>query len=144
MPRLYEYDIRSGLKSLRGLKEFGIYLKADPAMRQPPPLADESILVTDLMADAKLLAHPVPPGSAADLSDRMILAPIALNRNVDDEACQASFQRPINHHGPPNQASAPDTSISGRAAAELQSPRLAQIIYSVPRQCSSAAVEGDT
>src|SRR5262249_31479300 len=51
--------------------------------------------------------------------------------------------RPINQHGPPNQASAPGTSISGRAAAELKSPRLAQNIYSVPRQCSDAAVEED-
>ena len=41
-------------------------------------LADDSILVTDLDADPALLTRPVTPGSAADLGDRMILAPIAL------------------------------------------------------------------
>ena len=49
-------------------------------------LADDSILVTDLDANPKLLERPVTPGSAADLGDRMILAPVALNRNLDDEA----------------------------------------------------------
>jgi hypothetical protein len=49
-------------------------------------LADDSILVTDLDANPGLLARPVTPGSAADLGDRMILAPIALNRSLDDEA----------------------------------------------------------
>ena len=48
-------------------------------------LADDSILVTDLNADPGML-RPVTPGSAADLGDRMILAPVALNRNLDDEA----------------------------------------------------------
>jgi hypothetical protein len=49
-------------------------------------LADDSILVTDLDADPALLIRPVTPGSAADLGDRMILAPVALNPNLDDEA----------------------------------------------------------
>jgi hypothetical protein len=49
-------------------------------------LADDSILVTDLNADPGLVTRPVTPGSAADLGDRMILAPVALNRNLDDEA----------------------------------------------------------
>jgi hypothetical protein len=49
-------------------------------------LADDSILVTDLDADPKKLQQPVTPGSASDLGDRMILAPVALNPNLDDEA----------------------------------------------------------
>lgn len=49
-------------------------------------LSDDSVLVTDLAADPKLVAQPVTPGSAADLGDRMILAPIALNPELDDEA----------------------------------------------------------
>ncbi|MFF4924243.1 DEAD/DEAH box helicase [Kitasatospora sp. NPDC001261] len=49
-------------------------------------LADDSILVTDLDADPKLVQRPVTPGSASDLGDRMILAPVALNRSLDDEA----------------------------------------------------------
>jgi hypothetical protein len=49
-------------------------------------LADDSILVTDLDAAPDKLVRPVTPGSAADLGDRMILAPVALNRGLDDEA----------------------------------------------------------
>jgi hypothetical protein len=41
--------------------------------------------VTDLDADPVLLVHPVTPGSASDLGDRMILASVALNPNIDDE-----------------------------------------------------------
>ncbi|MFI1415700.1 DEAD/DEAH box helicase family protein [Streptomyces sp. NPDC020707] len=49
-------------------------------------LADDSALVTDFGADPALVAKPVTPGSAADLGERMILAPVALNPNLDDEA----------------------------------------------------------
>lgn len=49
-------------------------------------LSDDSVLVTDLDADPKLVARPVTPGRASDLGDRMILAPIALNPSLDDEA----------------------------------------------------------
>ncbi|MEV3972753.1 DEAD/DEAH box helicase family protein [Streptomyces sp. NPDC050698] len=49
-------------------------------------LADDSALVTDFGADPKLVAKPVTPGSAADLGERMILAPVALNPDLDDEA----------------------------------------------------------
>lgn len=49
-------------------------------------LADDSALVTDFDADPKLVAKPITPGSAADLGERMILAPVALNPDLDDEA----------------------------------------------------------
>lgn len=49
-------------------------------------LADDSVLVTDLDADPALLARAVTPGSAADLGDRMILAPVALNQSLTDES----------------------------------------------------------
>ncbi len=49
-------------------------------------LADDSILVTDLGADPALLARAVTPGSAADLGDRLILAPVALNPSLTDES----------------------------------------------------------
>jgi hypothetical protein len=52
-------------------------------------LADDSILVTDLDADPDLVSRPVTPGSAADLGDRMILAPVALNTTLDDEAVRS-------------------------------------------------------
>jgi hypothetical protein len=59
-------------------------------------LADDSVLVTDLDADPRLLAKPVTPGSAADLGERMILAPVALNRSLSDQAVRvlaAQFSR---------------------------------------------------
>lgn len=49
-------------------------------------LSDDSVLVTDLDAEPELVSKPVTPGSAADLGDRMILAPVALNPNLDAEA----------------------------------------------------------
>ncbi|MGP3974458.1 DEAD/DEAH box helicase [Streptomyces sp. 8N114] len=49
-------------------------------------LADDSALVTDFDANSKLVAKPVTPGSASDLGERMILAPRALNPDLDNEA----------------------------------------------------------
>ncbi|MER6401491.1 DEAD/DEAH box helicase family protein [Kitasatospora sp. NPDC001603] len=49
-------------------------------------LADDSALVTDFGADPALVSKPVTPGSASDLGERMILAPVALNPDLDDEA----------------------------------------------------------
>lgn len=42
--------------------------------------------MTDLDADLNLVSRPVTPGSAADLGNRMILAPVSLNPNLSDEA----------------------------------------------------------
>lgn len=47
-------------------------------------LADDSVLVTDLDANPAEIVHPVSPGSAADLGDRMILSPVTLNSELDD------------------------------------------------------------
>jgi hypothetical protein len=47
-------------------------------------LTDDSVLVTDLNADPQQVTRPVTPGSAADLGDRMILAPILLNPGLDE------------------------------------------------------------
>ncbi|MGP3978303.1 hypothetical protein ACTWQF_30720 [Streptomyces sp. 8N114] len=49
-------------------------------------LADDSALVTDFGADPALVAKLVTPGSAADLGERMILAPVALNPDLDNKA----------------------------------------------------------
>jgi hypothetical protein len=49
-------------------------------------LADDSALVTDFGADPALVAKPVTPGSATDLGERMILATVALNPDLGDEA----------------------------------------------------------
>jgi hypothetical protein len=49
-------------------------------------LADDSVLVTDLDANPDLVARPVTPGRAADLGDRLILAPLELNPALDPDA----------------------------------------------------------
>lgn len=49
-------------------------------------LADDSVLVTNLKADPKNLTNVVTPGSAADLGDRLVLAPVELNPTLDDAA----------------------------------------------------------
>ncbi|MGW4370129.1 DEAD/DEAH box helicase family protein [Nocardia takedensis] len=49
-------------------------------------LSDDSVLVTDMDAAPATLTRVITPGSAADLGDRMILAPVALNPSLDDEA----------------------------------------------------------
>ncbi|MEV8251665.1 helicase C-terminal domain-containing protein [Microbacterium sp. NPDC076768] len=47
-------------------------------------LADDSVLVTELGAGAADVAAPVTPERAADLGDRLILAPLALNPSADE------------------------------------------------------------
>lgn len=49
-------------------------------------LADDSVLVSDLNVDPAMVKKVVTPGSASDLGDRMILAPVALNPSLDDAA----------------------------------------------------------
>jgi hypothetical protein len=49
-------------------------------------LSDDSVLVTNLKADPKNLANVVTPGSAADLGDRLVLAPVQLNPSLGDDA----------------------------------------------------------
>lgn len=56
-------------------------------------LSDDGVLVTDLAADAGSVARPVTPERAADLGDRMILAPLALNPGmVEDSVRQLARQ----------------------------------------------------
>lgn len=49
-------------------------------------LADDGVLVTELDADATSVRQPITPDRAADLGDRLILAPLALNPNLLDES----------------------------------------------------------
>jgi len=49
-------------------------------------LADDSVLVTDLDAAQEMVMRPVTPQRAADLGDRMILAPLEINPNFDELA----------------------------------------------------------
>jgi hypothetical protein len=49
-------------------------------------LADDGVLVTELDADATSVRQPITPDRAADLGDRLILAPLALNPNLLDDS----------------------------------------------------------
>lgn len=49
-------------------------------------LADDSVLVTELGAHASDVIEPVTPGRAADLGDRLILAPLSLNPSLAEDA----------------------------------------------------------
>lgn len=49
-------------------------------------LSDDSVLVTNLKADPANLAKVITPGSAADLGDRLVLAPVQLNPSLGDDA----------------------------------------------------------
>ena len=48
-------------------------------------LAEDGVLVTHFDVAAKAAEHPVTPGSAADLGERMILTPQELNPEIADE-----------------------------------------------------------
>lgn len=52
-------------------------------------LADDGILVTELDADPDGVRDPITPERAADLGDRMILAPLALNPQMIDETIRS-------------------------------------------------------
>ncbi|MCL6423654.1 DEAD/DEAH box helicase family protein [Brachybacterium sp. JHP9] len=49
-------------------------------------LSDDGVLVTDLAADPADVLTPVTPDRAADLGDRLILAPLALNPSLGEDA----------------------------------------------------------
>lgn len=49
-------------------------------------LSDDGVLVTDLAADPADVMTPVTPERAADLGDRLILAPLALNPSLGEDA----------------------------------------------------------
>ena len=48
-------------------------------------LADDSVLVSGFDADPDLVSRPVTPNSAADLGDRLILAPLSINPQLADD-----------------------------------------------------------
>jgi hypothetical protein len=52
-------------------------------------LADDSVLITHFDADPKSVATSIFPDSAADLGDRLVLAPQELNPGVDEDEVRA-------------------------------------------------------
>ena len=61
-------------------------------------LADDSVLVTHFNADAESVAASIVPESAADLGDRLILAPQELNPAISHEAVRATARALANEH----------------------------------------------
>ena len=53
-------------------------------------LADDSVLVTHFDADPQQVASPITPTTAADLGDRMILAPQEINPLISDTAVRTA------------------------------------------------------
>jgi len=49
-------------------------------------LADDAILTQDLAVDPAYIAKAVTPGRASDIGDRVILAPLELDRSLDQDA----------------------------------------------------------
>ncbi len=61
-------------------------------------LADDSVLVTHFNADAQSVAASIVPDSAADLGDRLILAPQELNPAITHEAVRAAASALADEH----------------------------------------------
>lgn len=55
-------------------------------------LADDGVLVTEFGANPDSVARPITPGRAADLGDRLILAPQELNPNLNDNTVRMLVQ----------------------------------------------------
>lgn len=60
------------------------FANADRRIYLTATLADDSVLVTHFDADPSCAEHPIVPKSAADLGDRMILAPQEINPNLQE------------------------------------------------------------
>jgi hypothetical protein len=56
-------------------------------------LADDSVLVTNFDADPSSVDRPITPVTAADLGDRMILAPQEINATIGEEAIREALRR---------------------------------------------------
>ncbi|MGW3460397.1 hypothetical protein ACWDE9_12670 [Streptomyces olivaceoviridis] len=80
MPRAGSVPVMEAMRSM--LRRRSSWRSAAPSAG----VADDSALVTDFGPDPALVAKPVTPGSAADLGERMILVPVALDPDLDDEA----------------------------------------------------------
>ncbi|WP_327309826.1 DEAD/DEAH box helicase (plasmid) [Streptomyces sp. NBC_01298] len=107
-------------------------------------LADDSVLVTGLDARPQDVEQPVTPGSAADLGDRMILAPVALNPKMDPEAVRKLARQFAN--GDRNGDGTPDSHpvnvvvlVPSTAAAAAWHPYADQVVHAgeLPETVSS-------
>lgn len=66
------------------IQKFPSFAEAQRRIYLTATLAEDSILVTHFDADPTSIADPVVPKSAADLGDRLIVAPMSLNPGITD------------------------------------------------------------
>ena len=55
-------------------------------------LADDSVLVSDFNADGDTVSRPITPATAADLGDRLILAPQETNARISDQEVREALR----------------------------------------------------
>lgn len=67
------------------IEKFPTFHDAQRRIYLTATLADDSVLVTHFDADPDSIATPIVPGSAADLGDRLVIAPQELNPAIADD-----------------------------------------------------------
>lgn len=67
------------------------FASADRRIYLSATLADDSILVTDFGANPDSVAKPITPHTAGDIGERMILAPLELNPQLEIEDVRAAI-----------------------------------------------------
>jgi hypothetical protein len=70
------------------IEKFPAFHEADRRIYLTATLADDSVLVTHFDADPKSIADPIVPDSAADLGDRLFIAPQELNPQISHDDVQ--------------------------------------------------------
>lgn len=74
------------------------FAEADRRVYLTATLADDSVLVTHFNADARSVAASIVPESAADLGDRLIIAPQELNSGITHDAIRTSVRALAHDH----------------------------------------------
>lgn len=67
------------------IEKVSSFAEADRRIYLTATLADDSVLITHFNADPNSVANPLVPDSAADLGDRLVLAPEELNPTLSHE-----------------------------------------------------------
>jgi hypothetical protein len=67
------------------IEKIASFAEADRRIYMTATLADDSVLVTHFDADPNSVANSVVPESAADLGDRLVLAPQEINPDITHE-----------------------------------------------------------
>lgn len=74
------------------IEKFPTFDEAERRIYLTATLADDSVLVTHFNADPESIAAPIVPDSAADLGDRLVIAPQELNAQITFEEVRAAAE----------------------------------------------------